>query len=242
MDHMDGLSALLDQIPVVNFWHPGVSRPAPEFNNNSRYKAQDWARYTRLWTREEQAVTVLTPRSGQRFAFASRDPQGGHGDSLYVLSPDNALARTASESEDPNDGSLVVLHNAPGGRILIPGDAHDSTWEHLHRFAHVLENCEVLIAPHHGRASGRDYEFLDWLKPKLTLFGCAPSAHLAYAAWNRRDLAFVTSNQAGNIVLDARDPRRIAVHIENRRFASAFRQDASVAFGDGVAWLRNVMR
>ena len=57
-----------------------------------------------------------------------------------------------------------------------------------------LRDIDLLIAPHHGRSSGRSYEVLDVLRPALTFFGNARSEHLAYSAWNYRKLPFVTNN------------------------------------------------
>ena len=65
-----------------------------------------------------------------------------------------------------------------------------------------VKNVDVLVAPHHGRSSGRDYKFLDVVNPTITLFGVAPSEHLAYSAWNYRNLAHITNNQAGSVIIN----------------------------------------
>lgn len=90
------------------------------------------------------------------------------------------------------------------GRVLFCGDSHDATWEHIRaNYADVVANVEILIAPHHGRDSDRDRKFLDIVRPKLTLFGRAPSDHLADDAWRNRGLKFITANQAGTVVVEA---------------------------------------
>ena len=103
-----------------------------------------------------------------------------------------------------------------------------------------VANCSVMIAPHHGRDSDRSFEFLDKIKPKLTLFGCAPSQYLAYDAWNRRKLDFITSNQAGNIVLEI-NPGSIDVYIENETFAAAKGADCSIKNSQGYVGLWNIL-
>jgi hypothetical protein len=46
--------------------------------------------------------------------------------------------------------------------VLFAGDAHDATWEYvLKHYGPDVENCSVLIAPHHGRDSERSYDFID---------------------------------------------------------------------------------
>jgi len=86
------------------------------------------------------------------------------------------------------------------------------TWED------EVSNLDVLIAPHHGRHSGRNYDFLDVTKPKLTLYGNAPSHHQGYDAWTNRGLLKLTNNQAGYIVLDI-GSGGIDVYVKNEKYA-----------------------
>jgi competence protein ComEC len=81
-----------------------------------------------------------------------------------------------------------------------------------------VNDCSILVAPHHGRNSDRSFDFLDKIKPKLALFGCAPSEHLAYGAFNQRKIPIITNNQAGNIIMDAGE-HGIDVFVENRSYA-----------------------
>jgi len=113
----------------------------------------------------------------------------------------------------------VLVYRTCGGRIVFPGDAHDNTWKYvLSNHKELVEDCAVLIAPHHGRDSDRSFDFLDVLRPELTLFGSARSEHLAYDAWNNRNLMYITNNQAGNVLLNATN-EGIEVYVENRSFA-----------------------
>src|SRR5579863_3234228 len=90
-----------------------------------------------------------------------------------------------------------------GGRVLLPGDAHDNTWDYvIENYGNDVKNCSFMLAPHHGRDSEREYDFLDHVQPIVTLIGCAPSEHIDYDQWRRRGLEFITSNQAGNVVLE----------------------------------------
>ncbi len=221
MDHMDGIDALLDAFQVNNFWHSGIQRDKPDFSFGA-YREEDWDRYELLREGREPGVTTMCKLAGARFQFANEgDDVSSGGDGLYILAPDQNLVAAAAAGDDINDASYVLLYRSMGGRIIIPGDAHDETWEHvLTHYASDVENCSVLIAPHHGRDSGRSYDFLDHIRPKFTLFGSAPSEHLAYDAWRCRDLPFITSNQAGNVVLDILRGS-INVYIENERFAAA---------------------
>ena len=144
--------------------------------------------------------------------------EDGVGDGLYILAPDDNLIQRGNQTQDFNDASYVVLYRSAIGRILLAGDAHDATWDHVKKhYESDVSNVDLLIAPHHGRKSGRSYEFLDYVNPKLTLFGCASSDHLAYDAWNYRDLSHITNNQCGCIVAEGDDVMNI--YVENRIFA-----------------------
>jgi len=241
MDHMDGLNRLVRQVGIDNFWDTGVTRDAPEFGEGCPYDEEDWKCYLRLRDGQVDGVTNLTKRAGARFKFANRGADGsGGGDAISILAPNDALVAAASEGDDINDGSYVLLYRSAGGRVLIPGDAHDATWEYvLDRYPTAVANCSILIAPHHGRHSDRSFKFLDAIRPKLTLFGCAPAEDLAYDAWNSRELDFITSNQAGNIVIETADDA-LDVYVENDVFAEAKGYDPAIRNNQGYAWLGRI--
>jgi beta-lactamase superfamily II metal-dependent hydrolase len=133
-----------------------------------------------------------------------------------------------------------MLYRSGGGRILIPGDAHDETWENIvDNYARDVANCSVLFAPHHGRRSGCNFDFLDVVRPKLTLFGCASSGHLAYEEWSSRNLPVITNNQAGNIVLEI-GSAEIDVFVENEDFAATQGVNLSIRNFQNYVWLGSI--
>lgn len=217
MDHMDGLKALSDAVSILNFWDTGVKKAKPSFSG-SPYKEVDWDQY-RSFVNGNGAQSI-SRLAGESFQFANRESDNSSGgDGLYILAPDANLVKEANENGDVNDASYVILYRSVGGRILLPGDAHDSTWDYvLRKYESDVANCSIMVAPHHGRDSDRDYDFLDRIQPKFTIFGNAPSEHLAYHEWYNRDLPFITSNQAGNIVLEC-SSGLISIYIENKSFA-----------------------
>lgn len=235
MDHLDGFDRLMDRFDVNNFWHSGLEREKPHFSDRGPFKESDWDRYEKVRDGKEQSTTSLLKRAGARFEFANK---GNPADGLYILAPDNGLVETANLTGNYNDGSYVILYRSIGGRILLCGDAHDATWDYvLTHYGEDVRDVPLLIAPHHGRKSGRDYSFLDVVNPSLTLFGCAPSDALAYDAWNYRKLDHITNNQAGNIVVENSD-KYMDVYVENDRFAEAAGGDTSRRHGPtGYAFL-----
>lgn len=221
MDHIDGFNALLDEYDVSNFWHAGAVKPKPDFNGYNGYKEEDWDRYAKVKDSKEETVKTLKILSGDAFKYANQDDTGGGGDGLQILAPTKQLVNDANDTEDFNDCSYVILYRTSGFKIIFSGDSHDATWEHiLENHADAVSDCDILIAPHHGRGSNRSWDFLDVLNPRLTLFGVAKSEHLAYDAWNRRGLDKITNNQAGNMILDITD-NQLHVYVENDAYAES---------------------
>lgn len=224
MDHMDGFDALVDAIKPVCYWDTGSRREKPDFLLESAYREEDWDRYESVRDGGEGVQSVIR-RAADRFAFANQNsPEGDDHDGLYILAPNAALVADCNMSDDVNDGSYVILYRSRGGRILLPGDAHDNTWGYIRQnYASQVQNCSFLLAPHHGRDSDRSYDFLDLVRPQLTLIGCAPSEYIDYQQWSRRNLDYITSNQCGNVVLETIKPDQgdefLAVYIENHDFA-----------------------
>jgi beta-lactamase superfamily II metal-dependent hydrolase len=231
MDHMDGINALLDELGVRNFWDTGSRRDKPDFSAGP-YLEEDWDRYEDIRDDNDAEVSTSIRRAGSHFSYANQDENGeGGGDGLYILAPNAELIKDSDQNDDLNDGSYVILYRSRGGRILIPGDAHDKTWEYvLEKYPKDVKNCSFLLAPHHGRDSGRSYDFLDHIQPKLTLIGCSPSKHIDYDQWKRRELDFITSNQAGNVVLEVEEDV-LHVFIENETFAKAHAKASGANLG-----------
>ena len=118
---------------------------------------------------------------------------------------------------------------------MFAGDSHDETWDHIleHHKADITD-IDLLIAPHHGRKSGRSYEFLQTLTPTLTFFGNARSEYLAYPAWANRGLSIVTNNQANCMVVDT-STNPMTLYVTHENFAR--RVNSSTYYSDSVkAW------
>ena len=222
MDHMGGIKVLFEEFHPANFWDTDNNKKIPSSSwAGSPYHQSDWKFYKNLRhtnpRQNPRRLTLLSGDTGQYWNIA--DDGSGGGDGLQILAPTQELVEAANSSDDYNDCSYVILYHTGGKRIVFGGDSHDATWEHiLARHETMVTNIDLLIAPHHGRASGRSYEFLDVLKPALTFFGNARSEHLAYDAWYRRSLPIVTNNQANCMVVDAgKTPMKL--YVTNEKYA-----------------------
>jgi len=220
MDHMDGLKDLFEEFSPTNFYDIDNQKEI-DFSEESPYREEDWEFYKSLRDENPQSNPKrLTIFSGDSAAYRTQDWDGNPpGDAIYTLSPNSELVRDANKSGDYNDCSYVFLYKSIGGTVLFAGDAHDKTWEHIiENYESEVKDIDLLIAPHHGRKSGRDYGFLDTLNPKMTFFGNARSEHLAYSAWIYRDLPYITNNQANCMVVDVSDSN-MSIFVTNEVFA-----------------------
>lgn len=165
MDHLDGIEAFFDAFSPGNFWDTdNVCEKDFGPGENGGYSEDDWTFYTRLRDEKpESDPKRLTLYSGAHGKYYNDDDNAGNGDGIVVLAPTSGLVAQANECEDYNDCSYVLLYQAQtsnGGihKILFAGDSHDATWEHiLEKHSDLVSNVDLLIAPHHGRHSDRDW-------------------------------------------------------------------------------------
>ena len=220
MDHMDGIKDIFEEFSPANFYDTNNGREI-EFNENSPYREEDWLFYKNLRdTNPKTCPKRLTVYSGECAAYRTQDWQGNPpGDALYILSPTPELVEEANETEDFNDCSYLILQKSPYGNVLFCGDANNKTWEYiLSEHEKDIKDIDLLIAPHHGRKSNRDYSFLDLVNPKMTFFGNAPAGDLAYSAWSYRNLPYITNNQADCMVVDMNNIN-LPIYVTNKKFA-----------------------
>jgi beta-lactamase superfamily II metal-dependent hydrolase len=220
MDHMDGIKDLFEIFSPINFYDTNNDKEI-DFSEGSPYREEDWEFYKGIRNENpDEDPKRLTLYSGDDGKYRTKDWDGNRpGDAFYVLTPTSELVEEANEFEDYNDCSYVILYRSSGGDILLCGDANDKTWEHLiENHKDSITDIDLLIAPHHGRKSDRDYSFLNIVNPKMTLFGNAKSDHLAYQAWSYRDLPYITNNQADCVVVDTSNSN-MSLFVTNDEFA-----------------------
>lgn len=228
MDHMDGMSSLFANFPVLNFWDTKNTRAMDSNSDWGRFDKKDWDFYQKI-RKSKESPKVLNLLSGSKGAYYNKTEDGKSGaDGLYILAPTQDLVDEANETREYNDCSYVILYRVNGKKIIFSGDSAEKTWDYiLENHKDDVSDVDVLIAPHHGRKTGGNRDYLDVLNPKLTLFGNAKSQYLDYNAWNNRGLVHITNNQANCIILDADSENGIDVYVTYENFAKKRNPDSS---------------
>jgi len=221
LDHMDGIKKLFDQLNVMNFWDCGIRTEKPDFEENKAYLEEDWDFYENLINKKVDGVKIITPRAGDKGQYwnADDDSQKSRGDYLSIISPERGLLESANGDGEIHDASYVMVYRSCAGRIIFGGDSTSKTWEYiLNDHKDLVRDAAVLFAPHHGRKANQDFSYLDIVNPRVSFFGCASSEHLAYAAWQSRNLLYFTNNQCGNVHVYPEDVK-VDIFIENEEYA-----------------------
>lgn len=218
MDHLDGIKDLFTEFNILNMWDTDNYKEISDKANSGGYNIEDWEYYKSIRNGKINPTKRLTYYSGNTNLYYNEDY-------IEILSPTRQILNQCNEKENWNDSSYVILYTPPkkgGGhwKILFAGDSEDLTWEHIiENHSEKVENVDILFAPHHGRDSGRNYDFLKTVNPKVTLFGNASSKHLAYNKYNSN--VKITNNQAGYVILDI-SPEYIQIYVKNLEFARDF--------------------
>lgn len=223
MDHLGGIEDLFKTFKPINFWDINNQKEIDSFDKTS-HDESDWEYYKNLRNGSDSDPIRLELYSGSRGKYYNQNGDGSCcGNGLFILAPTPDLVAEANRTDDYNDCSYVILYRPPNGsKVIISGDSHNKTWEHiLNTWEDEVKDCDVLLAPHHGRHSKRSYEFLDILKPKITFFGIAKSDHLGYSAWSSRSLPVLTNNQ-GNCLIAKFLDSGTEIRCTYEKFAKAY--------------------
>ncbi len=228
MDHLDGIKDLFDEFTITNIWDTNNTKEISDKANSGGYNMEDWKFYKKIRNSKSESPKRLT-------YYANNVNQYYSEDYIKILCPTPKILKECNEKENWNDSSYVILYTPPksnGGhwKIILAGDSEDITWDYiLENFKDDVTNIDILFAPHHGRNSGRNFEFLKTLTPTVTLFGNASSKHLEYNSYNSE--VKITNNQAGYVIMDIQE-NVIDLYVKNLEFARDFRHKR--AWGEPV--------
>jgi beta-lactamase superfamily II metal-dependent hydrolase len=104
-----------------------------------------------------------------------------------------------------NNHSIVVVIECAETKIVIPGDNQENSYLELMSkpsFMAAIKNADILLAPHHGRESGYNVDFVNQVNPKLTIVSdgrfCDTSANGRYSA---KSSGWTVHKKSGNSVI-----------------------------------------
>lgn len=241
MDHLDGFDGLMDEFNVINFWDTGARKTKPEFKD-APYNESDWDRYTKVRDGGETNTKSIRKLDGEKFEFANKGGDNDNGDCLHIAAPSKKLVEDANSSQEFNDSSYIIVYRMGGGKVVIAGDAENGAFDHaIATYPDLMKDVGFLLAPHHGRDSGRDYSFLDHLNPRYTLLGCAPHVNHKTSSWSNRGLDYCKQNQCGNMIVQpSSNNGMIDIFIENEKFAEKSGGDTSKKNDNGYYFLKSI--
>ena len=91
-----------------------------------------------------------------------------------------------------NNHSIVTVIEFANMKVVIPGDNELCSFEELMRqeaFKKAIKDADILLAPHHGRESGYNNDFVSLVNPRLTVVSdgrfCDTSANGRYSQKSR---------------------------------------------------------
>lgn len=147
-DHIGGLAAVLEQIPVGALYLPEI----PE-----GLMPTVWSFTHILDLAEEKQIPVRTPACGEILPLGAAE--------LEFLSTDNA------QFEELNDCSLVCRVTCGARHFLFTGDLSEAG-EQAMLDAGLTLSADVLKAGHHGSSHSTTPAFLDAVKPEYAAISC----------------------------------------------------------------------
>ena len=213
MDHLAGLRALYEAVPIVNFWYAGGGIEKEDFDEG-RYDLADWELYQKL---------IISPTDPKALNLHRGDR--GHywtDDGVEFWSPTLSLEAQAVEAARPNLASYVHCIRYGEAVAVLGGDAEAETWEDIYGWRDgEFPKVGVLKASHHGRRSGYHQPSVKAMSPELTVVsvGKKPPTD-ASQLYDQYSQQVLSTRYHGNIVVTL-DETGYVSYESDRTLASA---------------------
>jgi len=130
-----------------------------------------------------------------------------------------------------NNHSIVSVLNFSEFKIVIPGDNEKCSFDELMTkkgFIDAISDADILLAPHHGRESGFNDDFINAVNPLLTVVSdakfCDTSANARYSAKSRGYRVHKTSTgktinrKCLTTASDGEIVAHFGIHLDGKRF------------------------
>ena len=99
---------------------------------------------------------------------------------------------TSCTHDNFNNHSILTVIEFADMKVVVPGDNEKCSYEELLKsdtFKSSIKNSDILLAPHHGRDTGFNVDFINLVNPRLTVVSdgrfCDTSANGRYSQKSR---------------------------------------------------------
>ncbi len=198
MDHMSGIKTLFNKKNVRNFWDVPNNKPDPDnWDQQSYYDKNDWDFYQLLKNKNKNKkinnVTVVNPLRNSTADCCWVQ------DGIKILSPSKSLMKNAEDSGDYDHLSYVLQITYQGMRAILTGDASKTALDDIvaNYKANELQSS-ILLAPGHGSKNHVSKDFLEVVKPRLTIVSVAEGVDYDYETYKNYGCVLSTKHY-GNI-------------------------------------------
>lgn len=193
-DHIGGLPAVLDAVPVGMVLDPMLPSDSPTYEAIERAIA-------------ENQITHHRATEGQRLNL-------GRGITAEILNPPDP--RLWGTDDDANNNSVVMRIEYDGVGVLLTGDADEVGARRLGRLGEGIRSA-ILKVPHHGSANPAVPEFIDAVSPELAVISVGarnPFGHPTeemLGELERVGAKILRTDRDGAVTITVRAPRWHAV-------------------------------
>ena len=213
MDHMSGIKTLFKKKYVRNFWHVPENKPNPGNWENSPYDKADWDFYQSLKDKKVSNVIIINA-----IRNATADCCWVQ-DGIKILSPSKALIEKAEESGEYDHLSYVLQITYKGIRAMLTGDASKTALDDIvANYDTKALQSSILLAPGHGSENHVSKDFLEAVKPRLTVVSVAEGVDYDSEAY--KDYGRVLSTKYyGNVRVRIKDDKEIVFRTQFQNYS-----------------------
>lgn len=218
-DHIMGLDYLDSQMKIRNFYCVKNKTTKPD-------ETTDFEKYCEL--RDSDKAFYLYKGCSRKWLNESDNERGNAGITiLWPITNNNNYSealKQAENGESPNNISPIIKYSLQDGvTMLWMGDLESDFMEKIKDDLNLPE-VDILLAPHHGRDSGKvPEEWLDKMNPKIVIIGEASSEELNYySSYNT-----ITQNSAGDIIFEC-TKNKVHLYVSDDNYSVDFLDDENM--------------
>jgi len=231
-DHISGLKYLDDNIDILNFY-------CVKNKVTKKDETEDFRHYCSLRDSSEKAY-YIEKDCVRKWMNQTSEERGSAGINILWPVVDNedykAALKIAEEGGSPNNISAIIKYSLENGvSVLWMGDLETDFMESI-KDDIKLPKINILIAPHHGRDTGKVPEgWMSKMNPEVIIIGEAPSEDLNY--YNGYNT--ITQNSAGDITFECVE-KKVHIFVSNQGYSVVFLDNEYISGDDNYIGTLNL--